>query len=284
MSKIKSEKALKMLYILTYADVNGVGPGTWTTFSANLLRELYDESMAISQEDQRISDAAKRVAIEKRIKNRDTFKSLPRTMQKKVLSIESNLFFFKHTPEEVIHIANEARSVKEYRYTIETEGEGMRIQIIRRVPLNVGYLLGKFSHLDVASMNVFTLFDDLKLFRIEFLHLPAFDSLEHIEEIIETAFDMQQKVTIEQPVIKAEEITIDCEHSRAYAQMNIQTSNQRGLIAYIMQVFDALEINIATAKIHSTKTRVRDHFLIEKQNNMCDNAPQLIETLTKGHK
>jgi len=284
MSRLKSEKILKMLYVLTYADINGVGKGTWTNFSANLLRELYDESMAIAQQEERISDAAKRLAIEKRIQNRDSFKSLPRTMQKKVLSIESNLFFFKHTPDEIIEVANEARSVKQFRYTINTEGDGMSIQIIRRVPLNVTYILGKFAYLDVASMEVFTLFDDLKFFKIDFLYLPEFDSLEHVEEIIENAFDMEHKVTIEQPIIKAEEVTIDCDHSKTYAQMNINTTNQRGLIAYVMQCFDELEVNIAAAKIHSTKTRVRDHFLIEKQNNMCDNTPKLLSIITKGHK
>lgn len=284
MSNIKTEKNLKLLYVLTYADVNGVGPGTYTTFSANLLRELYHASMEIAQQNERISDAAKRLGIEKKIKNRESFKTLPRTMQKKVLSIESNLFFFKHTPEEIIQVANEARGVKRFHYSLNTEGDGMSIQIIRRVPLNLTYLLGKFAYLDIASMEVFTLFDDLKFFKIDFLHLPEFDSLEHVEEIVENAFDMEQKLTLEQPRIKPEEITIDCEHSKTYAQMHINTANQRGLIAYIMQAFDELEINIATAKIHSTKTRVRDHFLIEKQNKMCDNAPQLLEILTKGHK
>ena len=284
MSNIKSEKALKLLYILTYADVNGVGPKTWTHFSANLLRELYSAAMGIAQQKERISDAAKRLAIEKRIQNREHFKNLPRTMQKKVLSIESNLFFFKHTPDEIIQIAQEARGVKRYHYTIDTCGDGMSIQIIRKVSLNLTYLLGKFAHLDIASMEVFTLFDTLKFFKIDFLHLPEFDSLEHVEEIIENSFDMEQRITLTQARIKEEEISLDCEHSKTYAQMNIHTSNQRGLIAYIMHAFDTLDINIATAKIHSTKTRVRDHFLIEKQNNMCDNAPQLLSILTQGTK
>lgn len=282
MSQIKSEKALKMLYVLTYADINGVGEGTWTNFSANLLKELYNASMDIAQQEERISDASKRLAIETRIKNRDSFKTLPRTMQKKVLSIESNLFFFKHSPEEIIQVANEARNVKRFHYSINTENGGMSIQIIRRVPLNLTYLLGKFSYLDVASMEVFTLFDDLKFFKIDFLNLPEFDSLEHVEEIVENAFNMEESVNIESPKIKPEAIMLDCEHSKTYAQMNINTTNQRGLLAYIMQCFDALEVNIAAAKIHSTKTRVRDHFLIEKQNKMCDNAPQLIKLLTKG--
>jgi len=284
MSSIRTEQNLKLLYILTYADVNGVGIGTWTTFSANLIRELYDASMEIAQQNERISDAAKRLAIEKRIKNRESFKALPRTMQKKVLSVESNLFFFKLTPDEIIQIANEARSVKRYHYSLNTEGDGLSIQIIRRVPLNLTYLLGKFAYLDVASMDVFTLFDDLKLFKIDFLHLPDADSLQNIEEVIDNAFDMSKKLTLEQPRIRPEEITIDCEHSKAYAQMNVNTANQRGLLAYIVNAFDELDINIAAAKVHSTKTRVRDYFLIEKQNQMCDNVPKLISILTKGSK
>ncbi|MCJ7766760.1 MAG: HD domain-containing protein, partial [Thiovulaceae bacterium] len=123
MSSIKTQKNLTLLYVLTYADINGVGEGTWTSFSANLLRELYDESVEISQQNERISDAAKRIAIEKRVKNRGNFKTLPRAMQKKVLGIESNPFYLQHSPEEIIQIAIEASSVKTYRYTLDTSGD-----------------------------------------------------------------------------------------------------------------------------------------------------------------
>ena len=94
---------------------------------------------------------------------------------------------------------------------------------------------------------------------------------------------MSKKLTLEQPRIKPEEITIDCEHSKTNAQMNVNTANQRGLLAYIVNAFDELDITIAAAKVHSTKTRVRDYFLIEKQNQMCDNVPKLISILTKGN-
>lgn len=282
MSNLQTPQNLTLLYILTYADINGVGKGTWTNFTADLLKELYDKSIEISMEDARISDAARRLTIEKRIQKQTLFQELSRIMQKKILTIESNLFYFQHSVEEIIQIANEAKSVKTFHYTLNTEGDGLSIQIIRRVPLNLTYLLGKFSYLDVASMKVFTLFDDLKLFKIDFLHLPEFDSLEHIEEIIECAFDMEQFTKIEDVKIQKNEILIDCEHSKTYAQMNINTKNQRGLLAFVMSAFDKLSINIATAKIHSNKNRVRDHFLIEKQNKMCDNVDQLTNLLTQG--
>lgn len=38
---------LSQLYLLTYADIRGVGPDVWTEWKANLLQELYEKSFAI---------------------------------------------------------------------------------------------------------------------------------------------------------------------------------------------------------------------------------------------
>ena len=281
MSNVKDEQNLKLLYILTYADINGVGPGTYTAFSAKLLRELYDASLEIAQQSDRITDATKRLRIEKRLANLPAFAELPRVFQKKILSIESNLFFFKHKPDEIVNIAMHARNVKAFSYRFSDATEGFSIEIFRSIPLNLGYLLGKLSYLDVASMEIVTLFDGIKYFKIDFLNRPEPGSTEFLEVTVEEAFDMSLETPLQKPVIKPNEITLDCDHSKAYAQMNIHTANQRGLLAYIIHCFDKESINIAAAKIHSTKNKARDHFLIEKQNHMCDNAQQLITLLTK---
>jgi [protein-PII] uridylyltransferase len=49
-----------------------------------------------------------------------------------------------------------------------------------------------------------------------------------------------------------------------------------------MDCFERLNINIVTAKIHSSKHKARDSFLMEKQNNICDNDEKIFELLTKG--
>lgn len=103
--------------------------------------------------------------------------------------------------------------------------------------------------------------------------------MEQIELIVEEAFDMSKKLDLPKPIIKPSEITLDCDHSLNYAQLNLSTANQRGLLAYFVQLFDEANINIATAKIHTDKNRARDHFLIEKQNRMCDNAHEIIAKL-----
>ncbi|MBA1437793.1 MAG: HD domain-containing protein [Epsilonproteobacteria bacterium] len=282
MSKVEDEQNLKLLYILTYADINGVdgiGGSTYTTFSSKLLRELYTSALEVAQNTERITDAKKRLIIEKRVRNLEEFKALPKLLQNKIFTIVSNLFFFKHTPKDIVGIAQIARDTKEYRFRT-SNANSLTIEIFRRIPLNVGYLLSNLSHLDVGSMEIFTLFDELKYFKIEFTQSVDANLLIQIEEMVEQAFDMSKEVTLRAVEIKKEDITIDCEHSLAHAQINIQTKNQRGLLAFVMQKFEELSINIVSAKIHSSKFKVRDSFLMEKQNNICDNIGKVYNFLT----
>ena len=282
MSNIKNLENLNMLYILTYADINGVGKGTYTSFNSKLLYDLYKGAKEVSQNSERITDASKRLKIERRLQNSSTFKLLSRTKQKKILSIESNLFFFKCSIDDILGISKKATECKTYLYYLKNE-KTFSIEIFRKIPLNLGYLLGNLSYLDIVSMDIFTLFNEVKYFKLEFSLEPSLDTYEQIEMIIQESFDMSRSVKLSQPDIKTKEIYIDCEHSKNYASLSIRTTNQKGLLAYLVQNLEDLNINIVTAKIHSTKNRVNDNFLIEKEQNMCNNTEKIIDKLTKRH-
>ncbi len=283
MSKIEDAKNLQLLYLLTYADISGVGGDVYNSFNSKLLFDLYTNALEIAQNKNRITDARKRVIIESRVKNAQEFKELPSLLQKKLLSIESNLFFFKHTPQDIIHIAKLARETKEYSFSLKNEGS-LSIEILRKIPLNIGYLLATLAHLQVASMEIFTLFDGVKYFKIEFIQNVDKNVLVEVQDIIDNAFDMQKDVPLKSVNIKKEEITLDCEHSLTHAELNINTSNQTGLLAYIMHQLEELQINVITAKIHSSKYKVRDSFLIEKQNKICNNVENIYKSLYNSKK
>jgi len=283
MSKIEDAKNLKILYILTYADISGVGGNVYNSFNAKLLFDLYKAALEIAQNTGRITDAKKRVLVEKRVKNLQEFKELPVILQKKVIAIESNLFFFKHTPQDIVQIAKIAKEMKEYTFNVKNE-ENLSIEIFRRVPLNIGYLLATLAHLQVASMEIFTLFENVKYFKIEFRKNVDSNVLVEVQDIIDNAFDMQRQVPLKDIHIDKDEVTLDCEHSLTHAELNINTSNQTGLLAYIMYKLEQFNINVITAKIHSTKYRVKDSFLIEKQNKICDNAESICELLSDNKK
>jgi len=222
MSKINDVKNLNMLYILTYADINGVGGDTYNSFNSKLLLDLYQSALEIAQNSDRITDAKKRLIIEKRVKNLEEFRNLPRMMQKKILSIESNLFFFKHTPQDILEVAKKAKETQEYSFTTKNK-KSLTIEIYRRIPINLGYLLASLSHLSVASMEIFTLFDDIKYFKIDFIQNIDGSELIEVQEKIDASFDMQRVTTLKEVEIKKDEISLDCEHSLTHAEFIIQT-------------------------------------------------------------
>ncbi len=279
MSKVGDAKNLKLLYILTYADISGVGGDIYNSFNAKLLYDLYINALEIAQNTGRITDAKKRLLIETKVKNLDEFQELPSILRKKVLSIESNLFFFKHSPQDIINIAKIAKETKEYSFRVKNVNS-LSIEIYRRIPLNISYLLATLTHLNVASMEIFTLFDDIKYFKIEFIQNVDSNILVEVQDSIDNAFDMSREVKLKKIHIKKEEITIDCEHSLTHAELAIHTTNQIGLLAYVMHKFEELHINIITAKIHSSKHKVRDSFLMEKQNDICNNVNKIYELLS----
>ena len=281
MSKVVDTKNLNLLYILTYADINGVGGDTYNSFNSKLLLDLYESALEVAENSDRITDAKKRLIIEKRVQKNIDFQLLSRLQQKKILTIESNLFFFKHSPEEIVDIAKIARDIEEYDFKIKNENL-LTIEIYRKIPINIGYLLSELAHLNVANMEIFTLFDGVKYFRIDFIKNVDGNELVEVQEIIDNSFDMDKEVTLRDVKIDTNEITLDCDHSLTHAELTVHTSNQKGLLAYIMYCFEQLNINIVTAKIHSSKYKVRDSFLMEKQNNVCNNVDKIFKLLTKG--
>ena len=276
-----TQKNLKLLYVLTYADINGVSGDTFNSFNSKLLLDLYKSALEVVENSNRITDAKKRLIIEKRVQKYLDFQLLPRLQQKKILTIESNLFFFKHSANEIVDIAKIAKNIKEYDFTIKNK-KTLTIEIYRKIPINIGYLLSALSHLSVANMEIFTLFDDVKYFRIDFMNNVRGNELVEVKEIIDSSFDMSKEVLISNVEIKKDEIKLDCEHSLTHAELTVHTKNQKGLLSYIMDCFEKLNINIVTAKIHSSKYKARDSFLMEKQNNICDNVDKIFNLLTKG--
>jgi [protein-PII] uridylyltransferase len=280
MSAIKTQKALDMLFVLTYADISGVGPDVFTPFNSKLLHQLYHNASEVVGNTDRLTEAAKRLKREKALKKNKEFIAFPKLRQKKVLAIESNLFFIKHTTTQIIDFVKRAIDVKEYRYYVSNEPH-LCIEIYRKKELNISYLLSKLSFLNITSMDIFKLYNEMKYFRIDFDEQVTESDLLFIHEIVEKSFDLSLKVTFANPVIQANDIKLDCDHSKSYASMQINTKDQKGLLGFIMHAFEDEGVTIATAKIHTLKNRVRDQFLIEKTDRLCDNSISIIKLLTE---
>lgn len=274
-----NQKLLDMIYVLTYADMSGVGENIYNAFNAKLIRTLYKESMAVLDHSYMLDEIAKRTKKEASLKKNPDFLALKKTEQKKILQIPSNLLFLRYKPERIMEISKKAFQTDDFIYHISNEGN-LTIEIIRSTPINLSYLLAKLSNLEVVQMDICKLFNELKYFKIDFSTSVEDDEIYLIEQIIDDSFDLEKKYTVQTPTISTDEIEIDCEHSKTYALMNLRCLNQKGLLTRIIEVFDEMGIEIVTAKIHTLKNRVRDMFLIEKNGNFCNNVDIIIEELT----
>ncbi len=279
-SHFKTKKLLDMIYILTYADMLGVGHDIYNSFSEKLIRTLYKRSIEVLGQTKRLDEATKRTKKIGSLKRTKEFKALTRTQQNKILSIPSNLLFLRYTPKRILAITQKAFETKSYAYTISNKRH-LTIEIIRKESLNLSYLLNKLSNLDVVNMDICKLFNGLKYFKIDFSETINKEEESLLEEIIGNSFTIYTQNTVFPANLQKEEIQIDCEHSHTYAIMHIHTKNQKGLLSYIIYMFDEMGIDIVTAKVHTIKKRVRDMFLIEKNGNFCHNTDKIIEKLTQ---
>ncbi|MBL0721708.1 MAG: HD domain-containing protein [Sulfurovum sp.] len=274
----KTQRMLDMIYILTYADMNGVGRDIYSTFTARLLKTLYVKSINTLEHNEMIDETAKRIKKENTLKRSSKFNSLLKSRQKKILSIPSNLMFLRYKPEEIIYIANRAIALNGYEFTVRSK-DFLTIEIIKEEDFNLGYLLAKLSRLNIVNMDICKLFDEKKYFKIDFGESVDNSEISMIEVYIQESFDLSKKAKLPTPTITRNNINIECNHSQNYAKILLKIDDTKGLLAYIMTLFDTIGVDIASAKIHTQKKRVQDMFLIEKNGNFCHNVDMIMERM-----
>lgn len=275
---IKTKEALKLLYAVTYCDISAVGKNIFSSSTASLLKQLYLQSLPAFENEELLNESKRRIAKQNTIKNLDRYKELPVILQKKIMYISSNQIFLRLKAEDILDIAIKAKDVETYIYKIINDSQ-LTIRIIRKSPLNLGYLLGKLEFLNIAAMNIFKLYDNKKAFDISFSEKVTEEDLFFVEEIIKDSFDMSKSVITKTPIIKKADIRIDSNHTAYLASMHIIAKDQKGLFAYIAKIFDDFKIEIESAKLHTLNGYARDLILIEKNGNFCSKQEEIINLI-----
>ncbi|MDR0408422.1 MAG: HD domain-containing protein, partial [Campylobacteraceae bacterium] len=72
-SKLRSLRALQLLYVLTYCDLNAVSPKAYSRFNSNLLRELYELSINAFGQNTLIDETTRRLKKEEILQKSDEF-------------------------------------------------------------------------------------------------------------------------------------------------------------------------------------------------------------------
>ena len=279
-SIFSTQEKLDLIYLLTYADMRAVKENVYNSITAKQLYDLYSfASMAIVYSD-KLSEITKRVRKEKSLIKLEEFKSLPKVLQRRILSIPSDLLFIKYSPQKIIEIAKKSYKLTDYIYSIENSNY-LIIEIIRKDNLDLSYLLSKLIRLELVNLDIFKLFDGVKYFKLEFTERVDEDEIIYIEHIIDRALNSVKELKLPSPYIPKDGIEINCNHSKEHAIMRVDCKKQKGILCYIMNIFDKFKIDITSSKIYTKVNRVSLLFLIEKNGNFCNNKDKIKREFTE---
>ena len=80
---VKDEANLKMLYVVTYADISAVGKSIYKSTTAQLLRTLYNQCIPAFENTDLLNENARRLAKQEAIKKLKRYKDLPNLTKEK---------------------------------------------------------------------------------------------------------------------------------------------------------------------------------------------------------
>jgi [protein-PII] uridylyltransferase len=275
---VQNERFLKLLYLLTIADMKAVGIGIFTPFKQTLLKTLYYNTLNALENRELISEIAQRKRKEKLLLLKKEFINLKKTFQKKVLSSPSNQLFLQNSTSEILALLDWIKDTEKFKYKFENE-KHLIIHIIKDDKFNfsLGWFLDKLSKLELNHLSIYKI-GNLKYFKIEFNKAIEEFDLPILAEYIEKAF-VNVLQTKHKTVFKKEEFEIDCNHSKNYASMKLKTKDKKGIVSTIMQILDDFDIRVEDVKITTQKNIARDLFIISKENGFCDKINEILKRL-----
>ncbi|OUT08326.1 ABC transporter ATP-binding protein [Campylobacter concisus] len=277
-SKLGDKQVLKLLYILSYCVINATNERLYNAYTAKLLRELYEISLSAFSDENLLDEATRRVKKEQSIKRNSEFLALELSLQEKIFKITSNLVFIKYSASEIINLSKVADSLDTTEIFINNS-KNLSIQIYTKKSLNLSALLYEFAKFDLAYMEIFELFEKKFYIRLDFNQNVKKEELETTKNLALKSLNSEVLKEPLKPNINKDEINFELNHSKDYAKLSINAKDQRGLMAYVMSVFDRLHFQVTSARIQTVKNRTRNLFLIEKNERLESKGEEILNLL-----
>jgi [protein-PII] uridylyltransferase len=297
---------LKTLYLLTFADVKGVGPEVWNAWKASLVGELYVKTLEILEE------------IEKGEFHRPDLKAAVRRVQVRVRrelvkdhGLERINHFLDSMPERYFLSVSEADIPAHFSLMELYSGEGA-VTLVEHFPDRSCTSLvvctrdrpGLFAaitgvltalNLNILNSRIFTSNDGriLDIFRISHDGRPELVMAEnkwtrfraHLNSVLAGATDVATLVAASQkgtllhkrvPKVSTM-IQIDNEASEPFNIIEVFTDDRIGVLFDITHELHQLGLSIHVAKISTNVDQVADVFYVADQSGAKVTDPQRLE-------
>lgn len=297
---------LRMLYVLTYADLSAVTRTAWTAWKGYLLRELYEKTFdALSQKETNLEDLA-REDVEKLIAHIGDQVSAKQLTEH--LNNMPPRYPSQNSAEEVTQHLRLIENLDKEPVGISVAPSGLFSEIIictHDKPFRLSEICGVLAtnDINIFSAQAYTRRDGIVIDvfqvtspenapeisqdlqkNIKHALIEVFRENVQVDELF--AKYQQRWSRRRQPTIPiSTEVTCDNESSEAYTILDISAQDQIGLLYTLTRALSKLGLDIYTARIGTQADRAVDAFYICKNGKkITDPADirQISEQLTQS--
>jgi [protein-PII] uridylyltransferase len=282
---VQSLEQLKLLTILTTADIRGVGPGVWNGWKAQLLRSLYYETEpALTGGFSEVNRGARIAAAQAEF--RGSFKEWPES--------EVDAYIARHYPAYWLKV-DLARKIRHARFIRASENAGHKLAVnvgfdeARGVteltilapdhPWLLSIIAGACASAgaNIVDAQIYTTTDGLALDSISISREYDRDEDEgrratRIGETIEQALEGKVRLpdvvakrtnrSRSRPFTVEPEVAINNQWSERYTVIEVSGLDRPGLLYQLTTAISKLNLNIASAHVATFGERARDVFYV----------------------
>jgi [protein-PII] uridylyltransferase len=294
---VQSVEQMKLLTILTTADIRGVGPGVWNGWKAQLLRTLYYETEPVLTGGFSEVNRAQRIAVAQ-AEFRAAFTEWPEQ--------ELNAYIGRHYPAYWLKVEL-PRKIRHARFVLASEQAGHKLAInvgfdeARGVteltilavdhPWLLSIIAGACASAgaNIVDAQIYTTTDGRALDTIAITREYDRDEDEGrratrigdmIEDVLEGKLRLPEAVARRaagrgrtRPFVVEPEVIINNQWSDRYTVIEVSGLDRPGLLYQLTTAISKLNLNIASAHVATFGERARDVFYVTDLLGAQINAP-----------
>jgi [protein-PII] uridylyltransferase len=294
---VQSVEQMKLLTILTTADIRGVGPGVWNGWKAQLLRTLYYETEPVLTGGFSEVNRARRVAAAQG-EFRGAFTEWPEAEVDAYISRHYPAYWLKvELPRKIRH-AKFIRASEEANHKLainvgfdETRGVTELTILAVDHPWLLSIIAGACASAgaNIVDAQIYTTTDGRALDTIAISREYDRDEDEGrratrigdmIEEVLEGRLRLPEAVARRaagrgklRPFVVEPEVTINNQWSELYTVIEVSGLDRPGLLYQLTTALSKLNLNIASAHVATFGERARDVFYVTDLLGAQINAP-----------
>lgn len=275
-SRLEKPQILRLLYVLTKIRARALKDDN--DFFKRSLEKLLINANEGFLDESFLDESSRRTKKEQTLRRSKPFLEASAALQDKITHIKSNLFFIKNSFEDIVKIAKIADE-NSLKFWFNND-KNLIFEMTATTGLNLENILQATSHLNLIFMSFFPLFNDKIYLKFEYVDTISDAQKKSLEELLQKSLNHIEKRKLKKPSIKKDELKFDFEYSKTYVKLNLNTKDTRGLMAYLMRVFNEFKLVLSAAKIQTIRARTRNTFYFLKTPELMQNEQRLITTLT----